>query len=1364
MVCGRLRENRRKLDFLQSKLTILTSPQRQKNLQPAAFQQILLSDGDIDLTAVLQYENSNPDWRSNHLVLHQADISRQIQKITVEIPQVEYAIKDDEINKSTTIEELRDAGCLLTGRFRGNLDSGLDYLTQRLYSNGQWHSNDNRYLASSHQYFQRRLLTNYKRLYTISGHSYNPVYCSVFDLTGNFLITGADDYLVKVWDVNKGQLIRTCRGHKNYITLIAVSSDNSMFASACTGGVIRVWRMQDGLCLLVVHHNAPVNWLKFDPSTGCLASASDDGFTIVWDLLRLIDEERCYSPLLKTLRQQNQQASLVPHSSSFDGLGETVEPINQNSSSSATVPSSSSASFPVHSNNVVVDNGLDDFQKCIIGLPHLQDSSISSVQGEPRKVLSLDVSPLGNIIITGCDDGVVRVWRYGFSATGAITTSKYNTRGPNKEMRLDLIRMKNHLSRDDYIKYERIVNHLLLRLEGHVSPVTDIQINSLGDRVLTASTMDGSVRIWSLNSDYSDSVHIILDLADEDEDQINRAAPIRIRGRGAHSRQRSQIHVFNVTWTCDDLQVITIQSVPNLNSSSINSTNATRLKVWDSVTGDLLRVIKNISDAASRCICRHPKDPKIIVTAGEDGIVNVWNTDEELNLHNFKLSIESIENPGTFMAANVVDLSFTPDGTRLVATDFFGRLTVFGLDDPKRFDAVLSDQYFSSDYAEIMHDDEGNALDVGTQLPVHLSPVGILTRIDGAPHDVTPKITTYPEAFSVDSVLKQLRSIEEENKMVWRERDRVFRLFLRNKESGRTSGPGGASSFRNRRKNRESPKGAGPGNILSSKGGNIKPFQPLRPRKINYIEFDVDQYQPSSDEEAADSDWDGKSDQAEEVDEDSIDSQEGSIDDDDSRIRISRRKKGRKLNERSSDLRRSSRHRTHVESYDDAIGNGENDSGSEVFFAPSSRTNRVGGRRGRKKSAPHVMDDSNNTKEIISSNEFSAPFWDEDYVEEEADKEEEGNFEHSQNKKKRGRPAKNGGAKPVKEKNGNKTKRTKRVAADENVSEFDFGISIDRSWLQGDSQLECIYIPQIGDRVVYFPQGHREHLQFFTEDVSPPWNSFPQKWPLVECIIRHIEYRFPGDQELRWTASTVAEITLAIIGTPSRNVFTASGQYHVTFVPPRSTRNNTREQLIKVTMRNSQLPDFLVLSDVFMKTIRVAWHQGVLISVQYKEHNEAGEIIFKEYKGKVVSLSNCDPDWPQSPWEALEVSWEDTSDVVDRISPWEAKAVHSSVVSTQTYSNSQISVADSQKAADEINGLIDKHADYEAFHYEVDSRIYPDYYSFIALPIYVDLIVRRLQNQYYRQVNPLTTVSFVTLTTAVGGVFAVRYKSNVRKL
>jgi len=57
--------------------------------------------------------------------------------------------------------------------------------------------------------------------------------------------------------------VRTCRGHESYISYVVVSPDNSLVASACTSGMIRIWRLSDGRCVFAEKHGeGDITWLQ----------------------------------------------------------------------------------------------------------------------------------------------------------------------------------------------------------------------------------------------------------------------------------------------------------------------------------------------------------------------------------------------------------------------------------------------------------------------------------------------------------------------------------------------------------------------------------------------------------------------------------------------------------------------------------------------------------------------------------------------------------------------------------------------------------------------------------------------------------------------------------------------------------------------------------------------------------------------------------------------------------------------------------------------------------------------------------------------------------------------------------------------
>ncbi|CAN0025533.1 unnamed protein product, partial [Ectocarpus fasciculatus] len=131
-----------------------------------------------------------------------------------------------------------------------------------------------------------RLLDDRMRpLITANGHGVHPVFCIKFDRTGQYIFTGADDALVKVWSVTSGRLLLCLRGHASVITDMDVSPDNSMLVTSSDDRNMRVWDPRTGATLTVLRgHTAAVNLVRFAPGDSVAMSASEDGTCRVWDL------------------------------------------------------------------------------------------------------------------------------------------------------------------------------------------------------------------------------------------------------------------------------------------------------------------------------------------------------------------------------------------------------------------------------------------------------------------------------------------------------------------------------------------------------------------------------------------------------------------------------------------------------------------------------------------------------------------------------------------------------------------------------------------------------------------------------------------------------------------------------------------------------------------------------------------------------------------------------------------------------------------------------------------------------------------------------------------------------------------------
>lgn len=121
---------------------------------------------------------------------------------------------------------------------------------------------------------------------TTLGHL-TAVYCVLFDRSGKYIITGADDLLVKLWSAIDGRLLATFRGASAEITDIAVNLDNTLLAAGSLDRILRVWDMQTGAPVAVLTaHTGMITSVNFCPSPSrelkYLVTTSTDGSIAFW--------------------------------------------------------------------------------------------------------------------------------------------------------------------------------------------------------------------------------------------------------------------------------------------------------------------------------------------------------------------------------------------------------------------------------------------------------------------------------------------------------------------------------------------------------------------------------------------------------------------------------------------------------------------------------------------------------------------------------------------------------------------------------------------------------------------------------------------------------------------------------------------------------------------------------------------------------------------------------------------------------------------------------------------------------------------------------------------------------------------------
>ena len=236
-----------------------------------------------------------------------------------------------------------------------------------------------------------------------SGHS-APVRCVAISQDGQFLISGGDDRIVKIWNIHEGEELYTLTGHSESVTSVAISPDGETFASGSVDKTIKLWNLKTGQEIKTLSgHLSDVTGVAFHPKkNSVLFSGSMDLMVKVWNL-ETAQITRTYT------RHTNGVTCLAVHpNGQFIASG----------SHDCTVIVWSNHTLAGHSAPVLCVVISPDGQTLISGS---QDQEIKvwnlsngellrTLTGHSAAVCSLVISPDGQTLVSGSEDTTIKVW------------------------------------------------------------------------------------------------------------------------------------------------------------------------------------------------------------------------------------------------------------------------------------------------------------------------------------------------------------------------------------------------------------------------------------------------------------------------------------------------------------------------------------------------------------------------------------------------------------------------------------------------------------------------------------------------------------------------------------------------------------------------------------------------------------------------------------------------------------------------------------------------------------------------------------------------------------------------------------------
>ena len=118
--------------------------------------------------------------------------------------------------------------------------------------------------------------------FALSGHKVS-VTSLAFSLDGIFLVSGGSDYIVNLWDIQTGGVVKTFYGHTHIVISVSISLDHNMVASGSYEDGIRLWNTQTAECCHTLNTPGKAQFVSFSPiNPQLLISLSEDKY-LRWD-------------------------------------------------------------------------------------------------------------------------------------------------------------------------------------------------------------------------------------------------------------------------------------------------------------------------------------------------------------------------------------------------------------------------------------------------------------------------------------------------------------------------------------------------------------------------------------------------------------------------------------------------------------------------------------------------------------------------------------------------------------------------------------------------------------------------------------------------------------------------------------------------------------------------------------------------------------------------------------------------------------------------------------------------------------------------------------------------------------------------
>lgn len=292
-------------------------------------------------------------------------------------------------------------------------------------------------------------------LSAVKGHRGTVLCCHVNDAE-SMVVTGGSDNLVKIWDINSGELISSLAGHTGWIRAVFTNISARLCVSASDDGTLIIWDLVENAIIgKLVGHAGPVRACSISANGKIIVSASSDGTLKLWET----------------------ESQEIIHT--FEGHSGSVN----------------CCTF-INDDTAIVSGGADRLLRI---WDVVTGSCLHELEGHDGSIRAIDIASDNNTCVTASDDHALRVWSL------AERCCLRELKGHERSVRdCAISRDGTHVvsaGGDDssIILWQVRDGTILRRFFGHDSWVMGCDI---ADRsgLMVSTSVDGTCRIWNISN------------------------------------------------------------------------------------------------------------------------------------------------------------------------------------------------------------------------------------------------------------------------------------------------------------------------------------------------------------------------------------------------------------------------------------------------------------------------------------------------------------------------------------------------------------------------------------------------------------------------------------------------------------------------------------------------------------------------------------------------------------------------------------------------------------------------------------------------------------------------------------------------